>query len=285
PEDFAVYEDDMPQALTYFKTGQDEPVSLGLVVDMSGSMAGKVASARRALRRFITTVHPRDEIFLEAFNQRPIVLQDFTDSRALLLQATAALEPQGGTALYDAILDGLRRVQKGHHQKKALVVITDGLDMASVASLSQTIEAIRHSGVLVYTIGVGNPNRSPITVGPGIATGPIIVNRRRGRGGPTIGYGPSPFLVQGGSGTDETVDSGTLQELSEETGGRHFLLNTADVVGSLTVLDEATQAISDELRQQYSLGYKSPLKGDVYRSIRVETRRDGVVIRTQKGAG
>lgn len=283
PEDFTIYEDDMPQALTYFNTGQNEPVSLGLVVDMSGSMMGKVESARRALRRFVTTIHPRDEVFLEAFNQRPIILQDFTDSRALLLQATAALEPRGGTALYDAILDGLRRVQQGHHQKRALIVITDGLDVASVASRSQTIEAIRQSGVLVYTIGVGNPNGSPVAMVPGVS--PMIVNRRRGRGGPAVVYGPSPHLVPGRSGTDETVDSRTLQELSAETGGQHFLLNTEDVVGSLAVLDEATQAISNELRQQYSLGYKSPLKGDVYRSIRVETRRDGVVIRTQKGAG
>jgi hypothetical protein len=81
------------------------------------------------------------------------------------------------------------------------------------------------------------------------------------------------------------VDARTLQEFSDETGGKNFLLNTADVVGSGLILDQATQAISDELRQQYSLGYKSPLKGDVYRSIRVEVRRDGITVRTHKGMG
>src|SRR6185369_13750690 len=129
----------------------------GFIIDTSGSMLNKIVSARRALRRFLDAVRPQDEVFLEAFNQRPLLLQDFTDSRALLLQATTQLQPDGGTALYDAVLDGLRRVQQGRRQKKALIVLTDGLDVNSSASRNQTIEAIRHSGVLVYTIGVGNP--------------------------------------------------------------------------------------------------------------------------------
>jgi Ca-activated chloride channel family protein len=237
-------------------------------------MLNKIVSARRALRRFVDTVRPRDEVFLEAFNQRPLLLQDFTDSRALLLQATSLLQPEGETALYDAILDGLHRVQQGRRQKKALVVITDGLDVNSLASRNQTLEAIRRSGVLVYTIGVGNPAAGSRAVGIGPPMSPFM-----GRGG------MSPFVGGHGSGVDEAVDSHTLQELSDETGGKHFLFNIADVVGSGRVLDSATQAITDELRQQYSLGYKSPLKGDVYRSVRVEVRRDGLVVRTYKGIG
>jgi Ca-activated chloride channel family protein len=273
-EDFVVYEEDMPQAITYFNTGQDEPVSLGLIVDTSGSMLNKIVSARRALRRFVNTVHPQDEVFLEAFNQHPLLLQDFTDSRALLMQATTQLQPDGGTALYDAILDGLRRVQQGRRQKKAVIVITDGLDVNSVASRDQTLDAIRRSGVLVYTIGVGDPAAGSRAIGMTPSMSPYMV--RRGMG---------PFVTGPRSGVDEAVDSRTLQELSDETGGKNFLLNTVDVVGSGMVLDNATQAISDELRQQYSLGYKSPLKGDVYRSVRVEVRRDGLVVRTHKGLG
>jgi hypothetical protein len=81
---------------------------------------------------------------------------------------------------------------------------------------------------------------------------------------------------------DETVDSRTLGAISEETGAQHFLLNTADVVGNGTALEGAAKTIVTELRQQYSLGYRSPLKGDVYRDVRVETRRGGVVVRTHK---
>src|SRR6266511_6390374 len=112
-EDFIVYEEDMAQDVTYFNTGQNETVSLGFIVDTSASMLNKIVSARRALRRFLGTIRLQDEVFLEAFNQSPQLLQDFTDSRALLLQATSQLQPEGETALYDAILDGLRRVQQG----------------------------------------------------------------------------------------------------------------------------------------------------------------------------
>ena len=263
PEDFLLYEEDLPQKITYFNTGQDEPVSLGLLVDMSSSMLRKIARARQALRSFADAIHPQDEVFLEAFNQRPQLLQDFTDSRALLVQATALLQPLGETALYDAILDGLRRVKQGRCQKRALVVITDGMDTASSASLTETIEAVRRAGVMLYIIGIGDPASSSLAGGSWGARG--------------------PFMVRRGGRVNETVDSRTLQAFSDETGGKYFLLNTADVVGSAAVLDGATQTIADELRHQYSLGYRSPLKGDVYRSVRVETRRAGLLVRMPQG--
>ena len=79
------------------------------------------------------------------------------------------------------------------------------------------------------------------------------------------------------------MDSRTLRRLSDETGGRHFLLNTRDVVNSRAVLDTATQTISRELRFQYSLGYTSSGSSNQYRSVRVESARPDIVIRTQKG--
>jgi len=276
PEDFVVYEEDLPQALTYFNTGQNEPVSLGLIVDTSGSMLRKMGRARQALRLLADTVQSGDEVFLEAFDSTPILVQDFTDSRALVLQATAQLQPSGGTALYDAVLDGLHRIQKGRCQKKALVVLTDGMDTASQASLDEVQAAIRGTSVLVYTIGIGNPNS--VKVRGGVPMGPI---------GPMGGLNPMfrnrPPMVPSNQISDETVDARTLQAISEETGAKHFLLNTADVLGNSAALERAARSIVTELRQQYSLGYRSPLKGDVYRDVRVETRRDGVIVRTQKG--
>ena len=261
-EDFVVYEDGVPQDITYFNTGESEPVSLGLIVDTSGSMRNKIDRARQALRRFVDAIHPRDEVFIEEFNVQPVLLQDFTDSRTLLAQAVTLLRPAGGTSLYDAILDGLRRVKHGRHQKKALVVITDGVDTASLASLNQTINIARRSGVLIYTIGIGNPNQHFSSGGAGLSIGPFAV-------------------IVGGD--DERVDSRTLQEISDETGGKHFLLNTADVIGNAAVLDTATQTISRELRQQYSLGYTSSRSGNRYHSVRVEPRRGDLVVRAQKG--
>ena len=263
-DDFTLYEDGVPQEITYFNTGDSEPVSMGLVVDTSGSMKNKIDRARQALRRFIESIRSQDEVFIAEFNQQPSLLQDFTDSRTLLMQAISLLRPVGGTALYDAILDGLRRVKTGQHQKKALIVVTDGIDTGSFASLGQVVNAAKRSGVLLYTIGIGNPQGG----GGGIS-------------GPSIMIGP--FAVVGGGMGDDRVDSQTLRQISSETGGEHFLLNPADVMGSSAVLDAAVNAISRELRQQYTLGYRSSLPPDRYRSVRVETQRDDVVVRTQKG--
>jgi Ca-activated chloride channel family protein len=262
-DDFTLYEDGVPQEITYFNTGESEPVSMGLVVDTSGSMKNKIERARQALRRFIESIRSRDEVFISEFNQQPSLLQDFTDSRTLLMQAISLLRPVGGTSLYDAILDGLRRVKTGRNQKKAIIVVTDGIDTGSFSSLGQVINAAKRSGVLLYTIGIGNPQ------GGGGLNGPSIM----------IG----PFAVVGGGMSDDRVDSHTLRQISGETGGEHFLLNPADVMGSGAVLDAAVQSISRELRQQYTLGYRSSLSPDRYRSVRVETRRDDVVVRTQKG--
>lgn len=297
PEDFLVYEEDLPQQITYFTTGQEEPVSLGFLVDTSGSMLNKIGRTRHALRRFVETIRPRDEVFLAAFNQRPVMLQDFTDSRALLVQGTSLLEPLGETALYDALLDGLRRVKQGRRQKRALVLLTDGLDTVSTASLSEAVDAIRRGGVTVYTIGLGNPasgthapgmrsHRQPF---PGMGIG-FPGGRWPGRGLPGgslpgMGLPPPPSMGGRGGGPNDAVDVQVLQTFSNETGGRHFLLNTADVLGSQAVLDRAVQTISEELRQQYTVGYHSPLRGDVYRSVRVELRPAGLSARTRKGSG
>ncbi len=262
PSDFVLYEGDVRQEITYFNTGENEPVSLGLVVDSSGSMRNKIEHARYALRRFINSIKPQDEVFLEEFNQQPRLLQDFTDRRMLLSQGIGMLRPSGGTSLRDAILDGLRRVKRGKHRKKALIVITDGMDTASLASLKQTINVSRRSGVLIYTIGIGNPQRGYT------------------QGGGAFGIGPFGIVV---GGTDERVDSKTLRRISQETGGRYFPLNTMDVVGSSAVLDDATQTVLRELRFQYSIGYASSNGGNRYRSVRVETNRADVVVRTQKG--
>jgi Ca-activated chloride channel family protein len=297
-DDFLVYEEELPQKITYFSTGQDEPVSLGFLVDASSSMENKIGRARHALRRFFQTIRPRDEVFLEAFNQRPVMLQAFTDSRVLLEEGGNLLEPQGETALYDALLDGLRRIKQGKRQKRALVLLTDGLDTASTASLSEATNSVRREGVPVYTIGIGDPVGGVRGSGMGPPLWPPFAGGMRfpGRGVPGIGFpggripgmGTPPWL--GGYGgrrrsARDAVDVQVLQTFSNETGGRHFLLNTADVVNNEAVLDQAVQTISEELRQQYTVGYISPLKGDVHRSIRVEVRRPGLSVRAPKELG
>ncbi|MGE0821187.1 MAG: VWA domain-containing protein [Candidatus Binatia bacterium] len=279
-EDFIVYEEELPRPLTYFNRGQNEPVSLGLVVDMSESMTNKLRQARQAVRRLADTIQTQDEVFLLAFSQQPVVVQDFTDSRALVLQATAQLRPNGGTALYDAVLDGLHRMQSARHQKKALVVITDGLDTASRASLQEVNDAVRTADILVYTIGIGNPNDPPLRAHRGLGPSPFI-----GAPGAFPRMGRGPFITPPSRVVDEAVDSRLLSNLSAQTGAKHFLLNTAEVLGHGAVLEQAADTIVSELRQQYSLGYRSVLKGDVRRDVRVEIRRPDLSVRTQPSVG
>ena len=267
-EDFVVYESGLSQPITYFNTGQQEPVSLGFLVDMSESMHGKRRRAVQALRKFVLAIKPRDEVFLVGFNHRLQLLQDFTDSRAILTQATAGLKTAGNTALYDALLDGLRRVQTGQRQKRALILISDGMDTASQASREEAVRAARSANILVYTIGLGD--RSQPTRRPSM---------------PMMGGMGGPFVPSRGRSNLGAVDVRLLQTLSDVTGARHFFLSTRDVLGSQDVLEYATQTIAHELRQQYSLGYLSPLKGDVYRDVQIETRRRGLIVRTHKGKG
>lgn len=259
PQDFRLYVDGVAQRIVYFNTGRREPVSLGLVVDGSGSMRAKRGPARHALQGFIEQIKRGDEVFLEQFSHQLTLLQDFTDSRMLLAQAITQLRPLGGTALHDAIVDSLHRVKRGRHQKKALVVISDGYDTASLTPLADMLDAARRSGVLIYTIGIGNPHS-------------YLGDRRR------IMIGRFAMLPNQGV---ERVDVKALRQISTQTGGKHFLLNTADDHGLRDMLAQATRTISQELHAQYSIGYAVREAGGTHR-VRVETDRDDVVVRAQQ---
>ena len=276
PEDFIIYEGGQSQLITYFNTGQQEPVSLGLLVDMSESMHGKRRRAVLALRSFAQAIKPGDEVFLLGFNHQLTILQDFTDSPSLLTQATAGLQPSGETALYDAVLGGLQRIQRGQRQKKALILMSDGLDTSSTASREDAFRAAREANILIYTIGIGNLSQ-------GVRSQRMPMWGMGGMGG--MG---GPFMPRRGQPNFGSVDVDLLQSLSDTTGAQHFFLSTKDILGSHTVLEQATQTIAHELRQQYSIGYLSPLKGDVYRDVQVETRHpqhQGLIVRTHKGTG
>jgi Ca-activated chloride channel family protein len=259
--DFDVYEDDEPQKVTYFNTGEKEPLSMGMLIDTSGSMTTKIERARFALHRLIEAIRTRDEVFIEAFSTQPRLLQDFTDSRILLTQATAYLRPNGGTALYDAILDGLRHVRQGRNAKKTLVIISDGDDMNSYSSLDQAISAARRAGVLVYAIGITDRN-----------------------GG--VGVQIVPFSLGGSSGAGGGFGARILHDITTETGGTLFTMNERDVIANEPVIDQAIQTISRELRSQYSLGYAPTRSGSHYRHLRVEARSKEagqLTTRTQQG--
>jgi len=135
-EDFLVYEDDQLQTVSHFNS-ERVPVSLGIVLDTSGSMAGdKIRAAQSALNRFLYDLLDReDELFLYRFSNDPILLQNWTTDRGLLSRALGRIVPNGGTAMYDAVAEAIPLAEEGKNRKKALLVISDGNDTSSATSV------------------------------------------------------------------------------------------------------------------------------------------------------
>ena len=132
--DFILEEDGTPQPITHFSQDRDLPVSVGIALDTSGSMDRKIRTAVDAVARFTRRIHENDEIFLITFSGQPVLRQDFTADREKLEQALRHLNATGGTALYDALAEDLVKIRSGHHNKGAMLVITDGQDSASTAT-------------------------------------------------------------------------------------------------------------------------------------------------------
>lgn len=156
-QDFEVYEDGIRQSIRVFRH-DDMPVTVGLVVDHSGSMHRNLAQVIAAARMFVQSSSLRDEMFVVNFNESvslglPSALR-FTDRPDLLALAISSRPAIGQTALYDAVVQALQALQAGSREKKALIVFSDGGDNASVHSLAQVIRQAEESNALVYTIGI-----------------------------------------------------------------------------------------------------------------------------------
>jgi VWFA-related protein len=276
-EDFTITEDGERQTITQFET-ERVPVSLGIVLDTSGSMAGeKMEAAREALRRFVyDLLGPTDEMFLFRFNSHPILVQGWTEDRARLMRALGSVTPAGGTALYDAVAEAIPLAQEGTRRKKALVVISDGNDRNSGIELAELQQMIRESEVMVYAIGIdatgeigGSRAPAPPTIRLPFPGGTIQLPRPRG---------PSQPGSRSGSGMDERVNERALRMVTDDSGGR------TEIITGARNLDQATAGIASELSQQYFLGYVSTRPKDGrWHSINVQIKRGNYHVRARKG--
>lgn len=161
---FTVIDDGQEQEITFF-SDTDSPASVGILFDVSGSMSGeKIAKARNALSRFINMSHPSDEYFLIAFNKRAQLLLDRTRDGDAVLQKLTLVQPKNNTALYDAVYLGLERVSRGSHQKKALLIISDGQDNASRYNFGEVKRLMKESDIVTYAVGIlgGSDQSSPL---------------------------------------------------------------------------------------------------------------------------
>jgi VWFA-related protein len=302
-EDFRVYQDGQLQTITHFDN-ERVPVSLGILLDTSGSMHGeRMAAARVALHRFLYELLGRDdEVFLMKFDTRPQLVQGWTTDRRLVADALARIRPAGGTALYDGVSAAIPMVQRGVHRKKALLIISDGNDTTSGLNLEALQPLIRQSEVLIYAVGIDSyvdgTTRSRLHL-PTTASAqqrpprpfpfPIPGRPRPGQPSPIPPRGPiftppdpRPPIAQPRQTPrrtdDDRVNVVALRDITDVSGGR------TEIIRSSPDLDPATAGIADELSRQYFLGYPSDgIKDGRWRTIRVEVRNPNYHVRARTG--
>ena len=303
-DDFRLFDDEQPQTVTHF-TAERVPVSLGIVLDTSGSMDGdKIVAARQALDRFLNQLNdPNDEVFLYRFDNAPELVEGWTHDKRRISESLVRIMPKGSTALFDAVTDAVRLAQQGKNRKKAVVILSDGNDTSSHTDVFAVKQLIRETEVLVYAIGID----AQATMAPYVRNPPLLQQR----GGPVRPV-PMPFPMpggkrppasppppvpqpppgpipggggsgggsrpRGGGTSDDRVNVAALRDITDDSGGR------TEIVRWTRDLDPAVAGIADELSKQYYLGYSATGARDGrWHSIRVEVRNPAFHVRARRG--
>jgi Ca-activated chloride channel homolog len=170
-EDFQLFENNGEQKIRTF-AAEDAPVSIGIIFDLSGSMTSKLVRAREAILQFVKTANPEDEFFVIGFNDRPELIEDFTSSVEDLQARLATVKSGHRTALLDAIYFGVAKMKDAKHERKALLVVSDGGDNRSRYTEGEVRAQVRESDVEIYSIGIFDPYAAT----PEERTGPILLN-------------------------------------------------------------------------------------------------------------
>jgi len=297
--DFTLTEDGRPQTLKYFARETDLPLTLGMLVDTSMSQRRVLNEERDASESFLAQVlrEDQDKAFVIHFDHEVELLQDLTASHEQLRSALESLQPPqftrtnngggpgsgqgrgsgrrgGGTLLYDAVYLASDEMMKKQPGRKALIVLSDGVDMGSKESLETAIESAQRANTIVYSIlfkddeaygnGGGGFGRTGISI-PGMG-GPGM-----GRGGMGGGRGGRRFPEEHADGKK------VLERISRETGGRLFLVSKKEPVNQIY------SQVQEELRNQYSLGYTpNPLEPG-YHKIQVAATKKDLVVQARDG--
>ena len=192
-EDFQVYENNKDQKIRTF-AAEDAPVSIGIIFDLSGSMTSKLIRAKESILQFIKTANPQDEFFVIGFNDRPELIEDFTSSVEDIQARLATVRSGHRTALLDAIYFGVAKMKDARHERKALLVVSDGGDNRSRYTEGEVRSKVREADVEIYSIGIFDP------------------------------YAPTP---------EERTGPQLLEDLSDVTGGRMFRVDDIDELGDI----------------------------------------------------
>ena len=251
-EDFRVYEDGAPQNLSVFSHA-DIPVTMGIVIDDSGSTREKREAVNAAALTFVKTSNPQDQVFVVNFNDVYYLDTpgDFASNIEDLKSALDKIDSRGGTALYDAVYASLDHVKLGNRDKKVLLVITDGEDNASRYSFEELIRYAQKSNAVIYTIGLLGSEE------PG-----------------------GLFKIHGGSAGRAAK---ILEKLAEVTGGLPYRPRSLDEVQG------TCEQVAHDIRNQYTLAYypSNTKKDGTFRTVRVDAFARGshtkLAVRTRPG--
>jgi VWFA-related protein len=290
-DDFTLQEDGRTQSIRYFSQQSDVPLTLGLLIDTSGSQTRVLDRERNASLEFVEHVlrEDKDKTFVIHFDHQVELLQDLTSSRKELEAALKEVDsehpqlnrrspgggnPQGrgqgrgggggGTALYDSLFLAGDEILKKQQGRKAVILLSDGVDNGSKTSLTSAIETSQRADMLVYSIRFADAERNPVGFSaPGLGRG----GRRGG------GRYPQPQTQR-----REPVDGKKiLERISQETGGAYF-----DVSNKMP-LDKIYDQIEEELRNQYNLGYTPDKPGGGYHKVLVSVKRKNLTVRARDG--
>jgi Ca-activated chloride channel homolog len=251
--DFSVYENGIKQKITHFRHDAEAPLSLTILLDVSGSMAlqDKFEDTREALKRFVSdTLRPSDEAALLIFADGEVeVASGYAENKAGLLDVLARTEAYGKTALNDAVAASPEYARKGRNEKKALLLITDGIENDSQYSPAEASEIAKRVEVPIYTIGYKLP-----------LSDQLLAKHKR-----------APGMTPAG-----IVES--LESFSRATGGKAFFADTREDLAA------ALREIRAETGQQYLVGFTSHSDAETgYRTIRVATKNKRYRVRTREG--
>ena len=314
-DDFTLQEDGRAQTIHYFSHEANLPLTLGLLVDTSRSQTNVLDAERNASRGFFDQmlVQPKDKAFLIHFDREVELLQDLTSSREKLLSALDLLKTppgrdrsndrrsndpddsddsdsrsgsgshhRGGTQLYDAVFLASKELMKKQQGRKALIILTGGIDRGSKTYLESAIESAQRADTVVYSIYFGDSHHDDRNQdqrrGGGMGRGgggwPGGGGRYPGGGGGRGGRGGQRHPEE-----PRTDGKKILQRVSRETGGRFFEVTKKEPVGQIY------DSIVEELRIQYSMGY-TPDKDSAasgYHHVQLAVKRKDLTVQTREG--
>jgi len=313
-DDFTLQEDGRPQVIRYFSQDTNLPLTLGLLVDTSRSQSNVLDAERNASRSFFDQmlVQPKDKAFLIHFDREVELLQDLTSSHEKLQAALELLKTPsdressndpndpsnspsgsgsgshhgGGTQLYDAVFLASNELMKKQQGRKALIILTDGVDRGSKTYLEGAIESAQRADTVVYSIYFADSHRDEgQRRGGGMGRGGGGWPGGGGGGWPG-GGGGYPGGGGGGRGGGQrhpeeprTDGKKILERISKETGGRFFEVSKKETVGQIY------DSIVEELRTQYSMGY-TPDKDSTasgYHHVQLQVKRKDLTVQTRDG--